>query len=98
VNLEPEPLGALGGDQWTVNTVYAARGGVFRTTDGGAHWTAVNTRLTATVFALVIDPATPTTKGTETACAGEPPSPRGGGFGHPPSLVCSTLLAGSRRS
>jgi photosystem II stability/assembly factor-like uncharacterized protein len=35
---------------------------VFKSTDGGGHWSAVNTGLTITdVVALAIDPATPTT-------------------------------------
>jgi hypothetical protein len=34
---------------------------VFKSTDGGANWSAVNTGLTKTlVFALAIDPVTPT--------------------------------------
>ncbi len=35
---------------------------MFKSTNGGAVWSALNTGLTATyVFALAIDPATPTT-------------------------------------
>jgi hypothetical protein len=37
-------------------------GGVFKSTNGGTNWSAVNTGLTNTyVYALAIDPATPTT-------------------------------------
>jgi photosystem II stability/assembly factor-like uncharacterized protein len=49
-------------DPQTPSTVYAANfsGGVFKTTDGGAHWNATNTGLPdpalASVTALVVDP------------------------------------------
>ena len=48
----------------TPRTVYAGRGGggVFKSTNGGATWSAVNTGLTNTdVYTLAIDPITPTT-------------------------------------
>jgi photosystem II stability/assembly factor-like uncharacterized protein len=62
---------ALAIDPHTPTTLYAgvrgAPGGVFKSTDGGASWSAVNTGLpdpSATdlaVFSLAIDPQTPTT-------------------------------------
>jgi hypothetical protein len=55
-------------DPTTPTTVYAGtwNGGVFKTTDGGAHWTAMNTGLTSGdaecyVRALAVDPAQPAT-------------------------------------
>lgn len=53
---------ALAIDPATPSTHYAGTlgGGVFKSTDGGATWSAVNTGLTATdVRALAIDPVTP---------------------------------------
>jgi hypothetical protein len=55
---------ALAIDPTTPATVYAGTpgGGVFKSTDGGASWAAVNSGLTNTnVFALAIAPTTPTT-------------------------------------
>ena len=54
---------ALAIDPATPTTLYAGTyGGVFKSTDGGGSWSAVNTGLTNTeVSALAIDPATPTT-------------------------------------
>src|SRR5438477_10530431 len=47
------------------STLYAGTGGgVFKTTDGGASWTAINTGLTSaflTVYALAVDPSKPGT-------------------------------------
>jgi len=56
-------VSALAIDPATPATLYAGTsGGVFKSTDGGANWSAVNTGLTATnIQALAIDPATPTT-------------------------------------
>src|SRR2546428_13946736 len=53
-------------DPQTSTTLYAGtfRDGVFKSTDGAATWSAVNTGLTNTrrsVKALAIDPQTPTT-------------------------------------
>lgn len=51
-------------DPATPTTLYAGTqgSGVFKTTDGGASWSAINNGLTnLLVFALAIDPATPTT-------------------------------------
>jgi photosystem II stability/assembly factor-like uncharacterized protein len=52
-------------DPLTPTTLYAATWskGIFKSTDAGEHWTAVNTGLTdyAEVDALVIDPASPST-------------------------------------
>ena len=51
-------------DPTTPSTVYAGTygGGVFKSTNGGGSWSAVNTGLdNASVFALAIDPLTPTT-------------------------------------
>ena len=60
---EGGPVNALALDPVTPTTLYAGTGGgVFKSTDGGANWSAVNSGLTSTcVFALAIDPATPTT-------------------------------------
>ena len=55
---------ALAIDPATPSTLYAGTGGggVFKSTNGGGTWGAVNTGLTDTVvFALAIDPATPGT-------------------------------------
>ena len=57
-------ISALAIDPTTPTTLYAGTqgGGVFKSTNGGASWSAVNTGLVAShVFALVIDPTTPTT-------------------------------------
>ena len=57
-------INALAIDPATPSTLYAGTwgGGVFKSADGGASWSAVNTGLPATdVYALVIDPATPST-------------------------------------
>ena len=51
-------------DAGTPTTLYAGTdgGGVFKSTDGGTTWSAVNTGLTSlSVPALAIDPQTPTT-------------------------------------
>jgi len=53
-------------DPVTPATLYAGTrdGGVFRSTNGGANWSAVNSGLTSFtphVWALAIDPATPAT-------------------------------------
>ena len=48
----------------TPSTIYAGTwgGGVFKSTNGGGNWTAMNTGLTSTyVYALAIDPNTPLT-------------------------------------
>ena len=55
---------ALAIDPATPATLYAGTygGGVFKSTNGGGNWSAVNTGLTNTnVHALAIDPATPAT-------------------------------------
>jgi hypothetical protein len=54
---------ALAIDPATPATLYAGTGGgVFKSTNGGGNWSAVNTGLTAAgVSALAIDPATPAT-------------------------------------
>jgi hypothetical protein len=55
---------ALAIDPLTPSTVYAGTnlGGVFKSTNGGGTWSAVNIGLTDTdINALAIDPATPTT-------------------------------------
>ena len=51
-------------DPATPTTLYAGTygGGVFKSANGGASWSAVNSGLTSlAVLALAIDPATPTT-------------------------------------
>ncbi|HXQ20922.1 MAG TPA: hypothetical protein VN812_04565 [Candidatus Acidoferrales bacterium] len=66
------PVVALAIDPTTPSTLYAATGngvapdsaigdGVFRSTDSGGSWSAVNTGLDLNVDALAIDPATPST-------------------------------------
>jgi ligand-binding sensor domain-containing protein len=55
---------AVAVDPWTPTTLYAGTypGGVFKSTDGGAHWFRCNAGLTETrVLALALDPQTPTT-------------------------------------
>ena len=55
---------ALAIDPTTPATLYAGTllTGVFKSTDGGAHWTAMNVGMPdTTIEALAIDPATPTT-------------------------------------
>src|SRR5438876_4039479 len=57
-------ISALAVDPQTPTTLYAGTtsAGVFKSTDGGTHWRAVNAGLGATtVRALAIDPQTPTT-------------------------------------
>src|SRR5437870_7033894 len=57
-------IGALAIDPVTPATLYAGAysGGVFKSTDGGGSWTAVNTGLTdVCVRTLAIDPQTPAT-------------------------------------
>jgi len=55
-------VNALAIDPRTPTTLYAAGDGVFKSTDGGNTWSAVNTGLPALfVNALAIDPTTPTT-------------------------------------
>ncbi len=54
-------------------------GGVFKSTNGGAAWSAVNTGLTNTdVYALAIDPATPSTLYAGTVSDGVFKSTNGG--------------------
>src|SRR5438874_1144866 len=58
------PIGALAIDPVTPTTLYAGTdsNGVFKSTNGGASWSAVNTGLTAkTVSILAVDPQTPAT-------------------------------------
>ncbi|MFA5873549.1 MAG: hypothetical protein WC832_06260, partial [Anaerolineales bacterium] len=54
---------ALAIDPTTPSTLYAGTyGGVFKSTNGGGNWSALNTGLTNTdVYALAIDPTTPST-------------------------------------
>ena len=55
-------------------------GGVFKSTNGGGNWSAVNTGLTDTdVRALAIDPATPATLYAGTDGGGVFKSTNGGG-------------------
>ena len=61
---EGESINALVIDPATPTTLYAGtwRGGVFKSTNGGGDWSAVNTGLTSTyIKALAIDPVTPAT-------------------------------------
>ena len=69
VGLPHQPLGLVGGDVFaiaidpsTTATLYAGtNAGVFKTTDGGADWSPVNTAglASTTVFALSLDPQNP---------------------------------------
>ena len=72
---------ALAIDPATPTTLYAGTGGgVFKSTNGGGNWSAVNTGLTNTnVYALAIDPATPTTLYAGTHDGGVFKSTNGGG-------------------
>ena len=66
---EGGPVQALAVDPLTPTTLYAGTfdeagdgGGVFKSTDGGGSWSAINTGLTNPfVRALAVDPLTPTT-------------------------------------
>src|SRR5438046_2707143 len=58
------PIGALAIDPSSRTTLYAGTryGGVFKSTNGGTSWAAVNSGLTySSVQAVAIDPATPAT-------------------------------------
>ena len=64
----PSPASAvtvLAVDPQTPDTVYASCGtsaGVYKSVDGGAHWTAANSGLTSTYYyAMIIDPSSNTT-------------------------------------
>ena len=73
---------ALAIDPATPTTLYAGTegGGVYKSTDSGGNWSAVNTGLTNTyVDALAIDPVTPTTLYAGTYPAGVFKSTNGGG-------------------
>ena len=72
---------ALAIDPVTPATLYAGTsGGVFKSTNGGGNWSAVNTGLTDTyVCALAIDPATPATLYAGTLGGGVFKSTNGGG-------------------
>src|SRR5437016_8787981 len=73
---------ALAIDPVTPATLYAGtyRGGVFKSTDGGESWSAVNTGLPdLNVFSLAIDPQTPTTLYVGIERAGVFKSTNGGG-------------------
>ena len=75
-------INALAIDPATPTTLYAGTdsGGVFKSTNGGGNWSAVNTGLTATyVTALAIDPETPTTLYAGTWGGGVFKSTNGGG-------------------
>ena len=53
---------ALAIDPTTSAIMYAGGADVYKSTDGGQHWAAINTGLTNThVTALALDPQTPTT-------------------------------------
>ena len=57
-------FGALVVDPVTPTTLYAgirSGGGVFKSTNGGANWSAVNTGLNSFIQALAVDPVTPAT-------------------------------------
>jgi photosystem II stability/assembly factor-like uncharacterized protein len=63
IGLEGKKIYSLAIDQTSPSTLYAGTdGGVFKSTDGGATWSAVNVGLTSTVInMLAIDPASPST-------------------------------------
>ncbi|HEV7485913.1 MAG TPA: hypothetical protein VGQ65_09540 [Thermoanaerobaculia bacterium] len=55
---------ALVVDPLNADTVYAAllsSAGVYKSTDGAAHWSAANTGLTASAYSLVVDPSNSST-------------------------------------
>ena len=69
-------------DPATPTTLYAGTNsdGMFKSTNGGGNWSAVNTGLTATgVHTLAIDPTTPTTLYAGTYGGGVFKSTNGGG-------------------
>ena len=73
---------ALAIDPPALDILYAGTNdsGVFKSTDGGGHWSAVNTGLTSlSVNAIAIDPATPTTLYAGTEAGGVFKSTNGGG-------------------
>jgi hypothetical protein len=78
-------INALAIDPVSPTTLYAGtlEGGVFKSTNGGGNWSAVNTGLpTGTIdeiLALTIDPATPTTVYAGTNSGGVFKSTNGGG-------------------
>ena len=79
--LEGGVVYALAIDPATPATLYAGTlgGGVFKSTNGGANWSAVNAGLTNTdVRTLAIDPATPATLYAGTWCVGVFKSTNGG--------------------
>ena len=81
-------ISALAVDPQTPTTLYAGTtsAGVFKSTDGGTHWRAVNAGLGATtVRALAIDPQTPTTLYAATWDRGIFKSTDGGPTGAPPT-------------
>jgi photosystem II stability/assembly factor-like uncharacterized protein len=85
---------ALAADPSTSDTLYAGTqfDGVFRSTDAGASWTAVNSGLTdLNVFALAIDPAAPSTLYAGTTGTGVFKSTDGGASWIPASTGLSTL-------
>jgi photosystem II stability/assembly factor-like uncharacterized protein len=96
----PNPVAALALGS---NVAYAGTwgGGVFKSTDNGAHWTAVNTGLQANdVYALAVDPAAANTvyAGTEagvfkTADGGSHWSAAGGGLG--PRVIYALAFLGN---
>src|SRR6266852_4984349 len=72
-------VNALAIDPRTPTTLYAAGDGVFKSTDGGNTWSAVNTGLTTPyVDTLAIDPRTPTTLYAGTVAGGVLTSTDGG--------------------
>jgi len=82
--LEGETIYSLAIDPKTPTTLYAGvygdGGGVFKTTDGGATWSAAHTGLTSVIImSLAIDPATPATLYAGTSGSGVFKSTDGGG-------------------
>ena len=80
--LEGETIYSLAIDPVTPTTLYAGvyGGGVFKTTDGGWNWNAVNNGLTSVIVqSLVIDPKTPSTIYAGTGNRGIFKSTDGGG-------------------
>src|SRR5947208_10604439 len=81
-----ETINALAIDPQTPTTLYAGTSGdgIFKSTDGGGNWSAVNTGLTTPygaiwVNALAIDPQTPTTLYAASSGGGVFKSTDGGG-------------------
>jgi len=48
-------------DPVTTSTLFAGGSGIFKSVDGGAHWTTPASQINSTIDAIAVDPITPTT-------------------------------------